>query len=70
MCICAKNIKVSDFGDFTVNANTDSTIYLNHESKGNCDDISINRLAYVNLKKACPEQIFFCLTMLTGKLIE
>jgi len=46
MCICAKNVKVSDFGEFTVNANMDSTIYINHESKRNPDDISAYRLAY------------------------
>ena len=40
MCISMKNIKVSDFGELTVNSNTDSTIYLNHESKKNCEQIS------------------------------
>jgi len=70
MCISAINVKVSDFGEFTINANMDSTIYINHESKRNPEDVSAYRMNYQKIMKDNPERKFYCLSLLTPKMEE
>jgi hypothetical protein len=49
-CLSFKNVKISDFGEFTLNSNIDSSVYINHESKYSSRD-QINKLkyAYINI---------------------